>query len=184
MRPTKELKNEHIAIELMLDILDKVSDKLDSGEVVDINDLESIINFIKIFADKCHHHKEEDLLFPAMEKAGIPREGGPIGVMLNDHQSGREYVKKMMEAVAGIKEGDKKEAKNFAKNAKNYIQLLREHIEKEDNILYPLADAQLTFKQQKELKNGFVKTEKEIIGEGKHEEFHRLLDALKKKYLV
>ena len=175
---------EHRAIELMLDVLDKISNKLDFGEKVDTNDLESVVDFIKIFADKCHHGKEENLLFPALEKAGIPKESGPIEVMLLDHQEGRGYVEKMAEAVPGIKKGNEKEAKNFAKNAKNYIQLLRDHIQKEDNILYPLADAQLDSKQQEELKNGFAKVEIEIVGQGKHEEFHRLLETLKNKYLV
>jgi len=184
MSPTKKLMAEHEAIELMLDVLDKMSNKFDSGKIVDANDPENIVDFIKIFADKCHHGKEENLLFPALEKTGIPKESGPIGVMLSDHQEGRGYVRKMAEAVAGIKEGNKKEVKNFAKNARNYIQLLRGHIEKENNILYPLADDRLTPKQQEELKNGFTQVERKIIGEGKHEEYHRLLDTLKKKYLT
>jgi len=63
MTPTEQLKEEHEAIKLMLRILDKVCDKLESGEEVNPEHLDQILEFIKVFADKCHHGKEEDLLF-------------------------------------------------------------------------------------------------------------------------
>ena len=73
----------------MLKILDKVCARLESKEKVDPEHLEPIVEFFRVFADKCHHGKEEDLLFPEMEKAGVPKEMGPIGVMLAEHQQGR-----------------------------------------------------------------------------------------------
>jgi hemerythrin-like domain-containing protein len=74
MTPTEQLKEEHEGIQLMLRILDKVCQRLASGVRVDTGHLEKILEFIKVFADKCHHGKEEDLLFPEMGKAGIPKE--------------------------------------------------------------------------------------------------------------
>jgi hypothetical protein len=78
MKATEQLRNEHEGIKLMMHILWKLSGKLEAGEEVDPEHLEKIIEFFRIFADKCHHGKEEDLLFPVLEAAGIPREGGPI----------------------------------------------------------------------------------------------------------
>jgi hemerythrin-like domain-containing protein len=78
VKPTEELKKEHEAIKLMIRIMGSVSDRLESGKKVDPKHLDSILEFIKVFADKCHHAKEEDLLFPAMEKAGIPLERSKI----------------------------------------------------------------------------------------------------------
>ncbi len=66
MRPTEELKREHEAIKLMLRILEKVSEKLESGEDVNTDHLDKILEFIQVFADKCHHGKEEDFLFKEM----------------------------------------------------------------------------------------------------------------------
>lgn len=183
MKPTEQLKEEHEAIKLMLRISEKVCEKLESGEEVDPEHLEQIVEFIKVFADKCHHGKEEDLLFTAMEEAGIPKKGGPIGVMLTEHDMGRGYVKGMSEAVAKYKGGDRKVSSAIVGNARNYIALLTQHIDKEDNILYPMADMHLSEERQKELLEEFERVEREKIGVGKHEEFHELLNHLREVYL-
>jgi hemerythrin-like domain-containing protein len=82
MRPTEELRAEHDGILVMLKILERVSGQLTSPSTVELKHLDQILEFLKVFVDRCHHGKEEDILFPALEEAGIPRRGGPIGVML------------------------------------------------------------------------------------------------------
>lgn len=166
----------------MLKILGKMSEKLRSGEKIERNVLEKILEFIKIFADKCHHGKEEDLLFPAMEEAGIPREGGPIGVMLYEHNVGRNAVKGMTEGIEEFYQGNENARKKITENAEIYIELLDSHIYKEDNILYPMADMHLSEEQQKELLEKFEEVEKNIVGEGKHHEFLELLENLEKYF--
>ena len=183
MRPTEELTHEHQAILRMIAILRNVSARLENeSSAVDPADLVEIVDFIRVFADQCHHGKEEDLLFPAMEEAGIPREGGPIGVMLAEHTLGREYVKGMAEAVAGFQQGDQQAARNFAEKATNYGNLLSQHIHKEDSILYMIADAHLGAEQDRELLEAFERVEREVIGAGRHEAFHDLLDRLERTY--
>jgi hemerythrin-like domain-containing protein len=184
MKPTVELNREHQAILLMIRILEKLGDRLEAGETIDVGHLEKAVNFIMVFADKCHHGKEEDLLFPAMEKAGIPRTGGPLGVMLSEHVAGRAFVRAMAEAIPGLKRGDKAAAARFAESARSYGQLLSQHIFKEDHILYPMADARLSPAQQKELEACFADVEEKIIGHGKHEEYQRLLKELESAYLA
>jgi len=183
MKPTEQLKEEHAGIKVMLDILGKVCDRLETGEPADPDHLDRILEFLKIFVDKCHHAKEEDLLFPEMERVGIPREGGPIGVMLSEHRLGRENVRGMGEAAERYKGGDRAASALFVRNARGYIELLRQHIDKEDNILYPMADARIPEKRQRELLGEFEKVEEERVGHGKHEEFHRTMDRLKAVYL-
>jgi len=177
MKPTEVLKREHEVIKLMLKILNKVCDKLEVKKAVNQEDLNSIIEFIRTFADKCHHGKEEHRLFPIMEKNGILREGGPIGVMIEEHELGRNYVKNMILAL------DKKKISKFVENARNYILLLEQHIDKEDNILYPMADIHIKEDEQKKLTEDFEKFEREEIGVGKHEELHKALKRLKDIYL-
>ena len=183
MPPTEQLKEEHQGIQLMLTILDKVCLKLESKEKVDSEHLEQILEFIRIFADKCHHGKEEDLLFPEMEKSGIPKEGGPIGVMLLEHSNGREYVRGMSEAIAKYKGNEPDASPKFVENARSYIALLSQHINKENTVLFPMAERVLSQKQKEELLRGFERLEQERIGTGKHEEFHKLLHHLKEVYL-
>lgn len=183
MRPTEQLIEEHKAIKSMLSILDSVCNKLESKEEINPEDLEQILDFIKTFADKYHHEKEEYLLFPAMEKAGIPREGGPIAVMLMEHNVGRDFVKRMSEAVAKYQDGIHNGSQEIIENARGYISLLTPHIEKEDNILYPMADIHLSENQQAELLEKFEKVEMEKIGLDKLEKLHSLLTRLKAVYL-
>lgn len=183
MTPTEELKQEHRAIELMLDILSSVCQRLDRGTAVNPQHLEQILEFFRVFADKCHHNKEETHLFPALERAGVPKDGGPIGVMLNEHTEGRACIRGMGEAATQYSTGNLASARDFVNHARAYIDLLREHIQKEDTILFPMADMHLSDGTQQQLSKSFEQVENEIVGQGKHEEFHRLLNTLKGIYL-
>jgi hemerythrin-like domain-containing protein len=183
MSPTEQLKEEHESIRLMLRILEKVCEKLKSKNVVDNEHISQILEFLKIFVDKCHHGKEEDLLFPALEDSGMPRKGSPVGVMFAEHAHGRFYIRNMTENFNKYKKGDSEAAKKFIENARNYIALLTGHIDKENNVLFKMADRALSKKKQEELADAFEKLEIEKIGIGKHEEFHDIIHRLKKIYL-
>ncbi|MDO8638058.1 MAG: hemerythrin domain-containing protein [Candidatus Daviesbacteria bacterium] len=183
MKATEQLKEDHQGVKLALSILEKINLKLKKGENVNLKHLEQLLEFIRVFVYKCHHGKEEDLLFPAMEKAGVPNEGGPISMMLEEHNLGRNYVKNFAKAIEEYKIGDPRAAKQIIKNTNGYITLLKEHIDKEDNILYMIADAHLSVKTQKDLLEKFEIIENEKVGRGKHEEFHKMLNNLQKIYL-
>lgn len=182
-KPTELLTDEHKSIKKMLKILERVSQKLESGEEVNPDHLEKIVYFIRGFADKCHHAKEEDLLFPAMIDSGVPKEGGPIGVMLQEHDEGRGYVGQMKEAAEKYKDGDKSLCSQFIENGRNFINLLSQHIDKEDNILYQIANMHISEKGMAELWEEFERVEREKIGPGKHEAFMSILKELETEYL-
>lgn len=179
----EQLKKEHEAIKVMLNILDKVCERLRSGEKIDPAHLNQILDFFRVFADRCHHGKEEELLFPALEEAGIPREGGPIGVMLGEHSLMRGYVQGFAEAVARYGAGEEKAAAEIVRYASDYGATLRQHIEKENSILFKMAEMQLSEAREKELVERFEAVEVEKIGAGKHEELHGVLDRLEGIYL-
>jgi hemerythrin-like domain-containing protein len=183
-KATQQLKEEHEGIKLMFGILDKICEGFKTQGVLNTDHLDDIIEFFKIFVDKCHHGKEEDLLFPAMEQAGILRQGGPIGVMLAEHEKGRAYVKAIHAALGKYKAGDKSAAGAIIDNAKGYIALMLGHIDKEDNILYPMGDQRFSNEKDEELYEGFEKIEEERIGAGKHEAFHKLMHNLKEFYHI
>ena len=183
MRPTEILIKEHDAILTMLKIIEEVCRRMEGQQRVIPDHLKQIVEFIQVFADRCHHGKEEDLLFKALEEVGVPKEGGPIGAMLMEHDLGRKYVKQMSEAAQAYGKGDSKSSKLFIDNARNYVILLTQHIYKENNVLFPLADRHLSENTQARLLEQFEIVEREKIGEGKHEELHKLIDELKKTYL-
>ncbi len=182
MKPTDVLKNEHVEIKKMLSVLNKIVDKAALEQDVSIEDLVDILDFIRIFADRCHHGKEENILFPALENAGIPRNSGPIGVMLLEHEEGRRYVKAMNRAVEEYRSGSQNALEEFIENARNYISLLEQHIWKEDTILFNLADQHIPIEDQVEIAEKFRKFEEKEIGE-EHEKQLRTLRRLIEAYV-
>lgn len=183
MKPTEILKEEHHLVLLMLKIMEAVCKKLEQNQSVKTEDLDAIIDFIRGFADGCHHAKEEKLLFPALEKAGMPQTDGPIAVMLREHALGRGFARSMSDAIGLMKNGDATATKTFVENARGYIQLLWNHIDKEDHVLFMMADQRLSPAAQKELVEGFDRVEREETGEGVHEKYHALLHRMRDDYL-
>ena len=183
MKATRELKNEHEGIEIMLRVMEAVAGRLASGEQVQTTHLDGIVDFLSIFVDKCHHGKEEEFLFPALEAKGVKREGGPIGVMLHEHEQGRGLVARLKNAVADYTSGNKKAAGDIRQAADEYAALMTRHIAKENTVLFPTADNVLEKSKDIELFDAFEQLERERIGVGKHEEFHLFLDQLQNAYL-
>jgi len=182
MKATQQLRDEHEGVKIMLSVLGQVCQQLEATGNMNPEHLEGILEFLKIFVDKCHHGKEEELLFPALVAVGVP-EDGPIAVMLHEHEMGRNLVKAMSTAFAGYMTGSISSSKAVLQNAHGYISLLRDHIEKENNVLFVMADSRLSEQRQDELFEGFEKIEEDRIGVGKHEEFHGLLKKLSGIYL-
>ena len=184
MKPIEDLKMEHDAVKTTLQILDRICSEAEkTGEIPNPDHLAQLIEFFRTFVDKCHHGKEEALLFPSLEEIGISREGGPIGVMLKEHQQGRDLVVKMNAALSKYTKGDRKVIRDLIQYARAYIALLSQHIDKENNVLFPMADRHLSSEKQAELWEGFETIETEKIGAGKHEAFHRMIESLENIYL-
>ena len=173
-----DLRHDHDAILSALNILDRISAGIGSGSSPDKEDLADFIGFLKEFADKCHHGKEEGLLFPALVNAGLPERGGPVGVMLAEHAQGRDYIKEMETAVVSGPD-----YVTFSHGAHAYSALLKNHIQKENNVLFPMAEETLEKTRMDELYSSFHEREEKVIGHGRHEELHQMLKNLQKKYL-
>jgi len=182
MTPTQVLKAEHEGILTMLGVFGKIRGIMASPASIPAQHLDDILDFFKEFIDTCHHGKEEKFLFPALQKAGVPREGGPIGVMLTEHETGRKYVRQMREIKKKLSDESTKALSEFAETAGLYIDLLRNHIHKENTVLFQMADNVLAKEEQDRLVEQFDRLEKEEIGEGRHESFHNLIDTLSRTY--
>jgi hemerythrin-like domain-containing protein len=184
MKLIQDLRMEHDAVRLTLRVLECITQKIEQkGTPDDPRHVDQLLEFFTVFVDRCHHGKEEELLFPALELAGVARDKGPIGVMLREHELGRECVQKMKAAASRIKAGELPAAKDFARSARDYIALLNQHIDKENNVLFPMAERQLSEAALAELSKGFDRIEEQKIGVGKHEEFHQMIDQLEAAYL-
>jgi hemerythrin-like domain-containing protein len=173
-----DLKHDHEAIVAALSILDTISESIAHGTTPDKNDLINFIGFLKEFADKCHHGKEEGILFPALVAAGMSEHSGPIAVMLAEHMQGRDYIKQMDGAIAAGPD-----YVTFAYAARGYSLLLKNHIQKENYVLFQMAEDALDKGKLEQLYNAFEEHEEKVIGQGRHEELHKMLKELQTKYV-
>lgn len=182
MTPTEILTNEHKLILKVLAVLERVGTRASQEKVLDLPDGHRLVEFFRTFADKCHHGKEEAHLFPAMEARGFPRQAGPIAVMLYEHDQGRNYVRQMAAAMDRIAAGDGAGYTDFGRAALGFVALLRDHIFKEDNVLFRMADQALEPAEQTRLLEVFRRVEQEEIGPEVHHRMERLADELVHKY--
>jgi len=188
MEPTTQLKAEHDSVKLALRILGVMCNRLESGQETKSKYIDELLQFLRVFADRFHHGKEEDILFRIMQE-GTARDEGPIGevmvcVAIMEHFVGRDYIKDIGEALAKYKSGDHRASARIIESSRNYIELLTQHIDKEDNILYPMADKHLSTEKQRKLAQEFETVNREKFGIDMQEEFYELLNNLKEVYLV
>lgn len=166
-KPTQILSDEHRVIERVLGAVEKLA----KGPVGALEPWKKALEFIRGFADQCHHFKEEKVLFPAMEAHGIPSEGGPIGMMLMEHEEARSYVRAMFAAISLIEARNEAAKESLLSSAQAYCRLLREHIQKEDEVLFRMADEVISPEEQKKLSTAFAQHEAEEMGAGVHEKY-------------
>jgi hemerythrin-like domain-containing protein len=137
---TRVLREEHGWILEVAGALERIVEAEALSGSLDTEAARKAVQFIRLFADACHHGKEEDLLFPALEEAGMSRAAGPIAVMLEEHRQGRAYARAMLGALDAIESGDETAARAFVDAAYGYVELIRGHIMKEDQVLFHMAD--------------------------------------------
>jgi hemerythrin-like domain-containing protein len=156
MHPTDVLTQEHRAIEARLDQLEQTIRAIQAGGAFSRKYFEDALDFFRDQADGCHHAKEEKLLFPRMKERGVPEAGGPIGVMLAEHDEGRAYLKAVRENLAAAEQGSVEGLDAALENASAYVEMLRAHIYKEDNILFRIAKMVLDSSDVAELERAFA----------------------------
>jgi len=162
MDPIEELMNEHRVIEKVLDALVAASDR-----DMPLDFYRKAVEFITHFADGFHHAKEEGELFPMLEEKGIPRRMGPIGVMCEEHEVARAIVSRMRECIEAKDTGGLRSA------SLEYVALLRSHIQKEDQVLFPMGRGCLSGNELENLRTRFDGTD-----QARYEEYKRLGDEL------
>lgn len=174
MTATETLRHEHEVILLALRGAEEQACQLAYDPQQAAALIEDMADFFASFVDRCHHAKEEQLLFPKLESVGLPREGGPTGAMLVEHELGRRHVRAIVAALPGAKAGEEEGVRGVRENLLAYVHLLREHIAKENECLFPMADESLSEADQAELSAAFARLETEEIGAGVHERYHEL----------
>jgi hemerythrin-like domain-containing protein len=184
MKATDIMREEHRVIKRVLQCLTTATDQVEKGGTLDGESARKMIDFLRGFADRCHHGKEEARFFPLARQRGVGCAPGNIDILLAEHEQGRSHVRAMDESLAAAEKGDNQAKARFCQNARQYVGLLTEHIRKEDDCLFPTADVALTATDQEALVRAFEQIEREEMGEGAHERLHALADELCVKWQV
>lgn len=156
---TQVMKDEHQLILRMITLVEKNTVLMEAGKFRNWQFFLDAVDFIRNYADRFHHAKEEDVLFVALVKNGMPGKQSPIEAMQMEHEQGRAFVRGIEEAAQKALEGVSGQIPVIAENAKGYAKLLRDHIEKEDNILYPLAERVLPEDVRPEMLSAYLRAE-------------------------
>lgn len=180
--PVATLKAEHQVILRVIRVLSTLMDQFETNGEFPEAPLARCVDFLRLFADACHHGKEEDLLFPVLESRGIPREGGPIGVMVYEHQVARELTKKMHDALSQSRSGDAAAKRHFCRAARNYIDLLTNHIFKEDNMLFNMGARVMSAEDQCTLRTQFCAVNCRVFEGKRREQLQQIADELETEF--
>ena len=160
--PIDQLLAEHRIIEQALRALSGLAARLERGDQVPPEAFPKLFQFLGSFADRRHHSKEEKLLFPALELRGVPRDRGPLGVMLQEHCTGRALMAHMTRAATAYLGGDPNAGRKLAEHARNYVRLLTEHIHKEDDVVFRIARELLDDASLESLGADFERTDADL----------------------
>jgi len=144
---TTSLRRDHELIEKVIKAMESTIQLLNDGKQIPEFILLPVIDFSKNFTDVCHHSKEEKSLFPALEQAGLPSNMGPIAMMLIDHQRSREIGSEMEASAKGyLSSGD---STKLISDMQQYVEHITEHLWKENNKLFMMAEARLQYVSEK-----------------------------------
>jgi hemerythrin-like domain-containing protein len=174
---TVSLRRDHDLIEKVIKAMEATIQLLNDGKQIPESILFPVIDFSKNFTDVCHHSKEENALFPALEEAGMPRNMGPIAMMLIDHERTREIAKHMEDSAKEYL--DSRNSTNLINYMKQYVEHVTEHLWKENNRLFMMAEARLQYVSEKvnnEL-NTIEKSKLKEIGKTR-EHYEKLVENL------
>ena len=151
MKATQVLRDEHEGILAMLAVVETAAKRLERGKEIPSDLMTNAVGFFR-----------------------------PIGVMLAEHDQGRAFVRSMGDAADKYARGDKTAAPALAQSTLGYVNLLRQHIAKENNVLFPMADQVLANAEQDKLCAAFETIEKTRTGPGEHERYHAMIAAYQK----
>ncbi len=175
--PTDILEAEHHVIQTMAGAMAVLAEGLGAGHEPPVETLRTIVEFMRTFADKCHHGKEEAPFFPCLEQRGIPARGCPIGVLLHEHEQGRTLVAQLAQATEAYVSGNAAARDAVTEPLRGLVGLYPSHIWKEEYLLFPMSAKVLSAADQRQLVERFAAVEA-AIGWEVHQRVERLAEEI------
>jgi hemerythrin-like domain-containing protein len=177
MQARGPLMVEHRLIERMISIIKNVLIQIESTQKVDPVFVDTVVDFIHIYADRTHHGKEEDILFRDLSKRDLSAEDQQImKKLLEDHAFARQKTKALVEANTRYRNGDKSALADIADKLRTHAQFYPKHIEKEDKVFFPASRAYFTDEEDQAMLAEFWEFDRRMI----HEKYRSVVEELEK----
>jgi len=170
---------EHEMIERAMAVLKINLEKIDEAIKTPLQ-MQRAIDFLLEFGDKVHNTKEENFLFPLMGQKGMPVEGGPIGVMLMEHDAERSLLQRMMAELPNLAEATTSARHKFAAEGFEYLTIRAEHIWKENDVLYAMGRKVFSDEDNTSLLDAFKTLDQQTYGDSAREHYAQMLAEVEK----
>jgi hemerythrin-like domain-containing protein len=179
MKPRGPLMIEHRLIEKMLIIANKEIENIKKNKTVDPIFIDTFVDFIRVYADRTHHGKEEDILFKELENKKLnDKDKKGMRELIDEHIAARKIVKELVEAKIKYIEGDSNSINTIIDKLTFLIKFYPEHIKKEDKVFFPDTEKYFSNEELDKMLNDFWDFDKKMI----HEKYNTLYESLSKKY--
>jgi len=182
MTPTENLIKEHKEINELLEIMSKIAAKIKSKDVFYPTDVEEIIDYLIIIIDKSHQGKEDEVFYPELMSTGISKETEPLSIINYEHVLAKRYLKEISSCVVNCKIGNDFSGDLLADSLTNYVIVIQNHIKREEEIVFPIANEVFSEEKQHEILQRFEVIDQQNITHSFLERFNKLLNKLKSKY--
>jgi hemerythrin-like domain-containing protein len=182
MSPTENLVKEHNDINELLDIMTKIAAKIRSRDVFYPTDVEEIVDYLKIIVDKSHQSKEDGILYPELILTGISKTTAPLSLVEYEHTQAMRYLNEISSCVENCKIGNNFSCELLAESLTNYVTVFKNHIQREEETVFPIADKILSAEKQSEITGKFQEIEEKIFNQRFLEHYDKLLTDLKSRY--
>ncbi len=156
------METEHRLIETVVKALGHTAAGIEKGQHPDCTMLATAAEFLRTYADKLHHGKEETLFFPMLVRRGVPPQGCPIGGLNHEHEKGRVLVKALADQASACHDGLFPTQQELLTTLRAIFDLYRNHVWKEDAMVFPMTDKVLTAADQQELRATFAEVDRSI----------------------
>ena len=176
MKATELLKEDHRCILRALDVLEQMATRARRGEALNPKDIQDMVDFLQVFADRHHQGKEEGILFPALLQDRTQKNYDNLCRLIFQHNQERYLVEGLGESIRANNN------RHFVYCACKLIEGLRSHIEKEDDILFELADSTLSPVEDARVASEMQQFEQPEQQKTLFELLHRL-DGMESQYL-
>lgn len=172
---------EHRLIERMLSVIEKMLSDIESKQKVDRVSVEVVVDFLKVYADRTHHGKEEDILFREMDKKPLSGEDRKLmNELIAEHVIGRNATKALGDANMRYQNGETAALEEIKNNFKTLLNMYPQHIDKEDNNFFPASRTYFTDEEDKKMLEAFWEFDRKLI----HEKYESVMAELERGAVI